>query len=111
MTVQTTNVVVFPDEIFTPEQIASLSKIASRMFDAEAQVASLRADIADLQRDIAQLTASNAEADATIGALRAEVAEWKGKAEALYQFHGQWAMGEITVDEVRAFIESRGVTQ
>ena len=57
MTVQTTNVVVFPDEIFTPEQIASL-----------------RADIADMQRDIAQLTASNAEADATIGALRAQVA-------------------------------------
>ena len=74
MTVQTTNVVVFPDEIFTPEQIASLSKIASRMFDAEAQVASLRADIADLQRDVEQLTASNAEADATIEALRAQVA-------------------------------------
>jgi cell division protein FtsB len=36
------------------------------------------ATIADLQRDVEQLTASNAEADATIEALRAQVAELGG---------------------------------
>lgn len=45
--------------------------------ERDASIAELRAQIVDLQRDIEQLTASDAEADARIGRLLADIASYK----------------------------------
>ena len=42
---EATNMIISPDVTFTPEQMAVVNRIVTRMFDAEAQVADLRAQV------------------------------------------------------------------
>ena len=53
---KTVNMIAFPGVTFTQERMAAVSQMATRLFDAEAQVAELRAQVAKRDALIAQVT-------------------------------------------------------
>ena len=56
---KTVNMIAFPGVTFTQEQMAAVSQMATRLFDAEAQVAELRAQVATLTERLSRCTCTD----------------------------------------------------
>ena len=66
------------DAAMTVHQLCGyIAELVSAVNERDAEIEKLRAQIVDLQRDIEQLTASDAEDDARIGRLLADIASYK----------------------------------